>query len=55
MTVELLFGIALGYVPCKHLYLVPAERLADSHTNKDVDNFGSCTTLKIYPHVLIFR
>ena len=52
MTVELLFGIALGYVPCKHLYssqLNPQLILA----NEDVDNFGSCTILKCSLYILI--
>lgn len=52
MTVELLFGIALGYVPCKHLYLSQSNSQL-THTNKDIDNFGSCTVLKTYPHVLM--
>ncbi|KAH0838244.1 hypothetical protein J3R83DRAFT_6500 [Lanmaoa asiatica] len=39
MTVELLFGIALGYVPCEHLYLSQSNPQL-IHVNKDVDNFA---------------
>lgn len=40
MSVELLFGIALGYVPCASGVLLYNSIRLTSFFKKDVDNFG---------------
>jgi len=51
MTVELLFGIALGYIPCTYTFLKPSISLLNLWI--DVDNFGKRAFSFVLATVLI--